>query len=155
MDVGELSSKSRYVLLQTYELLSSILNGNLQWTGYNSMTYELPVDTYDGRVELQTVARRIARACVHFLQVSMRPRHSAATPPRVSQNTSLTPTIRADEHDPRLLGSCDPLPPRGVVPGNVAACALVELSDSALPSPCPLTVHTLSSLLPDLTSTPT
>ncbi|KAI0650132.1 hypothetical protein C8Q79DRAFT_998051 [Trametes meyenii] len=40
----------------------------IKWTGYNSMTYELPVDTYDGRVELQTVARRIARACVHFLQ---------------------------------------------------------------------------------------
>ncbi|KAI9001302.1 hypothetical protein BD414DRAFT_404170 [Trametes punicea] len=44
----------------------------IKWTGYNPMTYELPVDTYDGRVELQTVARRIARACVHFLQVSMR-----------------------------------------------------------------------------------
>lgn len=36
------------------------------------MTYELPADTYDGRVELQTLARRIARACVHFLQVSTR-----------------------------------------------------------------------------------
>ena len=35
------------------------------------MTYELPADSYDGRVELQTLARRIARACVHFLQVSM------------------------------------------------------------------------------------
>lgn len=34
------------------------------------MTYEIPVDGYDGRVSLQTVARRIARACVHFLQVS-------------------------------------------------------------------------------------
>lgn len=35
------------------------------------MTYELPVDNYDGRVELQTLARRIARACVHFIQVSL------------------------------------------------------------------------------------
>ena len=35
------------------------------------MTYELPADTHDGQVELQTLARRIARACVHFLQVSM------------------------------------------------------------------------------------
>lgn len=34
------------------------------------MTYEIPVDGYEGRVQLQTVARRIARAVVHFLQVS-------------------------------------------------------------------------------------
>ncbi len=34
------------------------------------MTYEIPVDGYEGRVQLQTLARRIARACVHFLQVS-------------------------------------------------------------------------------------
>ncbi|KAI0771964.1 hypothetical protein BD413DRAFT_604099 [Trametes elegans] len=41
----------------------------IKWSGYNAMTYELPVDnSYDGRVELQTIARRIARACVHFLQ---------------------------------------------------------------------------------------
>ena len=37
------------------------------------MTYELPADTYDGRVELQTLARRIARACVHFIQVRTTP----------------------------------------------------------------------------------
>ncbi|KAI0751461.1 hypothetical protein C8Q80DRAFT_1099847 [Daedaleopsis nitida] len=43
----------------------------IRWTGYNSMTYELPADGYDGRVELQTLARRIARACVHFLQQSL------------------------------------------------------------------------------------
>ncbi|OSX59308.1 hypothetical protein POSPLADRAFT_1150023 [Postia placenta MAD-698-R-SB12] len=42
----------------------------LRWTGYTSMTYELPVDGYDGRVELQTLARRVARACVHFIQLS-------------------------------------------------------------------------------------
>lgn len=33
------------------------------------MTYEIPVDGYEGRVQLQTLARRIARAVVHFLQV--------------------------------------------------------------------------------------
>ena len=41
----------------------------MQWSGYTSMTYEIPVDGYEGRVQLQTLARRIARACVHFLQV--------------------------------------------------------------------------------------
>ncbi|CAL1701600.1 unnamed protein product [Somion occarium] len=45
----------------------------IRWTGYTSMTYEIPVDGYEGRVQLQTVARRIARACVHFLQANMIP----------------------------------------------------------------------------------
>ena len=45
------------------------------------MTYELPADSYDGRVELQTLARRIARACVHFLQVSTRSSSPAPCPP--------------------------------------------------------------------------
>lgn len=34
------------------------------------MTYDIPLDTHDGRVSLQTVARRISRACVHYLQAS-------------------------------------------------------------------------------------
>ncbi|TFY69456.1 hypothetical protein EVJ58_g396 [Rhodofomes roseus] len=45
----------------------------IRWTGYTSMTYELPVDNYDGRVELATLARRVARACVHFIQANMIP----------------------------------------------------------------------------------
>ncbi|THH33631.1 hypothetical protein EUX98_g490 [Antrodiella citrinella] len=45
----------------------------IRWTGYTSMTYEIPVDGYEGRVQLQTVARRIARAVVHFLQANMIP----------------------------------------------------------------------------------
>ncbi|KZT12898.1 uncharacterized protein LAESUDRAFT_640421 [Laetiporus sulphureus 93-53] len=43
----------------------------IRWSGYATMTYELPVDGYDGRVELQTLARRVARACVHFIQVDI------------------------------------------------------------------------------------
>ena len=45
------------------------------------MTYELPADSYDGRVELQTLARRIARACVHFIQVRIPPRRLATAAP--------------------------------------------------------------------------
>jgi hypothetical protein len=30
--------------------------------------YEVPLDTYDGRVSLQTLARRVSRACVHYFQ---------------------------------------------------------------------------------------
>ncbi|KAI0772655.1 hypothetical protein BC629DRAFT_732800 [Irpex lacteus] len=45
----------------------------IRWSGYTSMTYEIPVDGYEGRVQLTTLARRIARACVHFLQANMIP----------------------------------------------------------------------------------
>lgn len=44
------------------------------------MTYEIPVDGYEGRVQLQTLARRIARAVVHFLQVSTCPEHPSPLP---------------------------------------------------------------------------
>lgn len=34
------------------------------------MTYEIPLDGgYDGRIDLETLARRVSRACVHYLQV--------------------------------------------------------------------------------------
>lgn len=69
------------------------------------MTYELPADSYDGRVELQTLARRIARACVHFLQVSMRlslpppilPRSRRAVPcPWTTPLTSAPPLLQTN-----------------------------------------------------------
>ena len=41
-----------------------------QWTGYPTLTYEVPIDGYDGRISLQTLMRRIARGCLHFVQVS-------------------------------------------------------------------------------------
>jgi hypothetical protein len=36
------------------------------------MTYEIPLDGWDRRVSLETLARRVSRACVHYLQVSSR-----------------------------------------------------------------------------------
>ena len=42
-----------------------------QWTGYAPMSYEIPLDSYHGRLSLQTLARRVARACVHYLQVCL------------------------------------------------------------------------------------
>ncbi|KAF7331735.1 hypothetical protein MKEN_00053300 [Mycena kentingensis (nom. inval.)] len=43
----------------------------VQWAGYSALTYEVPVDTYDGRVDMQVLCRRVARACVHYLQANM------------------------------------------------------------------------------------
>jgi len=45
----------------------------IKWVGYSSLTYEIPLDGYDGRVDLQTLARRISRACVHYLQANVIP----------------------------------------------------------------------------------
>jgi len=45
----------------------------VRWAGYASMTYEILLDGYDGRVSLQTLARRVSRACVHYLQANVIP----------------------------------------------------------------------------------
>jgi len=40
----------------------------VRWAGFRSLTYEIPVSTeYDGYVNQQSLARRIARAIVHFM----------------------------------------------------------------------------------------
>ncbi|TDL29766.1 hypothetical protein BD410DRAFT_780255 [Rickenella mellea] len=45
----------------------------IRWNGYTSLTYEIPVDSYEGRVRMATLARRVARACLHFIQVNAIP----------------------------------------------------------------------------------
>ncbi|KAL0949191.1 hypothetical protein HGRIS_009269 [Hohenbuehelia grisea] len=46
----------------------------VKWAGYQSMTYEIPLDNYGGgRVSLSTLARRVSRACVHYLQANIIP----------------------------------------------------------------------------------
>jgi hypothetical protein len=40
----------------------------VRWAGFRSLTYEIPVSTeYDGYVNIQSLARRISRAIVHFM----------------------------------------------------------------------------------------
>ncbi|KAI0253142.1 hypothetical protein BJV78DRAFT_1197037 [Lactifluus subvellereus] len=40
----------------------------VRWTGYHSLVYEIPVSSeYDGFINLQSLARRVARAIVHFM----------------------------------------------------------------------------------------
>jgi hypothetical protein len=45
----------------------------IRWAGYNSLTYEIPLESYDNRINLQTLARRVSRACVHYLQANRIP----------------------------------------------------------------------------------
>ncbi|THV05386.1 hypothetical protein K435DRAFT_104223 [Dendrothele bispora CBS 962.96] len=42
----------------------------IRWAGYNSLTYEIPLDVYDSHISLSTLARRVSRACCHYLQTN-------------------------------------------------------------------------------------
>ncbi|OAX43084.1 hypothetical protein K503DRAFT_766184 [Rhizopogon vinicolor AM-OR11-026] len=43
------------------------------WPGYTPLNYEIPVDGYGGRVDLQSLTRRIGRAVAHYLQANVVP----------------------------------------------------------------------------------
>jgi len=68
MDNVRLSGDKTY----SHRDLSTDSRGNLYmkilWSGYAPLTYEIPVDGYDGRMSLQTLMRRVARACLHYVQ---------------------------------------------------------------------------------------
>jgi len=75
MDNVRLSGDKTY----SHRDLSVDSRGNLYmkivWSGYTPLTYEIPVDGYDGRMSLQTLMRRVARACLHYVQARAIPMH--------------------------------------------------------------------------------
>ena len=91
------------------------------------MTYEIPVDGYEGRVQLQTLGRRIARACVHFLQVCAC-LFRVAGPLLTRLFLFLFHFHLTGEHDPHLVGQGVLVSPRGDLRRRLAAGALDELS---------------------------
>jgi len=68
MDNVRLSGDKTY----SHRDLNTDGRGNLYmkiiWSGYAPLTYEIPVDGYDGRMSLQTLMRRVSRACLHYVQ---------------------------------------------------------------------------------------
>lgn len=46
---------------------------SLQWNGYAALTYEIPVDGYEGRVRLSSLCRRVSRAIIHFMAANSIP----------------------------------------------------------------------------------
>jgi len=58
--------------LYSHRDLATDGRGNLYmkiiWSGYAPLTYEIPIDGHDGRVSLQTLMRRVSRACLHYIQ---------------------------------------------------------------------------------------
>jgi hypothetical protein len=68
-----LSSNDAYSLHDLHADRRGTIHLRVKWVGYSHLTYEIPLDTYDGRISLQTLARRVSRACVHYLQANIIP----------------------------------------------------------------------------------
>ncbi|KAG7445931.1 uncharacterized protein BT62DRAFT_143124 [Guyanagaster necrorhizus] len=45
----------------------------IKWSGYQALQYEIPLESYSSRVNLQTLARRVARSCVHYFSTNRIP----------------------------------------------------------------------------------
>ncbi|KAJ6457280.1 hypothetical protein C8R45DRAFT_943247 [Mycena sanguinolenta] len=43
------------------------------WAEFSHLTYEIPLDVHDGRVIMEALSRRVARACSHYLACNMAP----------------------------------------------------------------------------------
>ncbi|TFK43274.1 hypothetical protein BDQ12DRAFT_171521 [Crucibulum laeve] len=68
-----LSSNDSYTMHDLHADHRGRIMIRVRWAGYSSLTYEIPLEGYDGRVNLQTLARRVSRACVHYLQANVIP----------------------------------------------------------------------------------
>ncbi|ESK93762.1 hypothetical protein Moror_1460 [Moniliophthora roreri MCA 2997] len=68
-----LSSNDSYTAYDLHADRRNTILLKVKWAGYNSLTYEIPLDSYDRHISLQTLARRVSRACVHYLQVNAIP----------------------------------------------------------------------------------
>lgn len=65
----QVSSFCALTLPVAYNVIATAVVLGQQWAGYSSLTYEIPIESYDGRINLQTLARRVSRATVHYFQV--------------------------------------------------------------------------------------
>ncbi|KAJ7755654.1 hypothetical protein DFH07DRAFT_743001, partial [Mycena maculata] len=68
-----LSGNDAYTIQDLHADWRRRIHLRVRWAGYAPLTYEVPLDVYDGRVSMQALSRRVARACVHYLQMNMVP----------------------------------------------------------------------------------
>ncbi|KAJ7873336.1 hypothetical protein B0H14DRAFT_145417 [Mycena olivaceomarginata] len=68
-----LSGNDAYTLQDLHADYRRRIHLRVRWAGYAPLTYEIPLDVYDGRVSMQSLSRRVARACIHYLQMNMVP----------------------------------------------------------------------------------
>ncbi|KAJ6457285.1 hypothetical protein C8R45DRAFT_1221898 [Mycena sanguinolenta] len=69
----KLAGNDAYTLQDLHANYRRRIHLRVHWAGYSPLTYEIPLNVYDGRVSMQHLARRVACACVHFLQMNMVP----------------------------------------------------------------------------------
>jgi len=62
-----MSRKDRYPVREMHADQDMNILVKVAWPGCRSLTYAISVNARDGRVDLTSLARRIARACHHFL----------------------------------------------------------------------------------------
>ncbi|KAJ7087196.1 hypothetical protein B0H15DRAFT_950087 [Mycena belliarum] len=68
-----LSGNDAYTLHDLHADWRRRIHLRIRWAGYAPLTYEVPLDVYDGRVSMQALSRRVARACIHYLQMNLVP----------------------------------------------------------------------------------
>ncbi|KAJ6510188.1 hypothetical protein C8R47DRAFT_1208224 [Mycena vitilis] len=68
-----LSGNDAYTIQDLHADYRRRIHLRVRWAGYAPLTYEVPLDVYDGRVSMQALSRRVARACVHYLQMNLVP----------------------------------------------------------------------------------
>jgi len=67
-DSARLSRSTNYSMHDLAPDARGRITLKVRWAGFRSLTYEIPISAeYDGFVNLQSLARRIARAIVHFM----------------------------------------------------------------------------------------
>jgi len=77
--LGEAQANVRLSGWDSYTLRDLNVDGRgriymkVNWPGYAPLNYDIPVDGYDGYVDLQSLARRVGRAVAHYLQANRIP----------------------------------------------------------------------------------
>lgn len=71
LDRERLSQSNAYLMHDIAPDMSSRITLKVRWSGYHSNTYEIPLSAdFNGYVNISSLARRTARAIVHFMQTN-------------------------------------------------------------------------------------
>lgn len=71
LDRVRLSSGTGYMMHDLCMDMSGKISLKIRWSGYRSNVYSIPLSTdYNGYVDMQSLARRTARAIVHFMETN-------------------------------------------------------------------------------------
>ncbi|KIY71804.1 hypothetical protein CYLTODRAFT_345203 [Cylindrobasidium torrendii FP15055 ss-10] len=63
-----LNNKDDYFLSDIHPNVGDTIFLQMSWHRYPDMTYQVPLASFDGRLDLESLARRVARSCAHYFQ---------------------------------------------------------------------------------------